>query len=84
MFLGATQMKTIDRLIIGALATGVWVLVAIQVTSSAPAFALDIDADDIDGLVSFIEDVVEDCSVQGEAYIYSRDYAELEGVSISC
>ena len=77
-------MKTFDRLIIGALVTGVWVLVAIQVTSSVPAFALSIDADDIDGLESFIEDVVEDCSVQGEAYIYSREYAELEGVSISC
>ena len=84
MLLEDTKMKTIDRLIMGALATGVWVLVAIQITSSAPAFAIDIDADDIYGLESFIEDVVEDCSVQGEAYIYSREYAELEGVSISC
>ncbi len=50
----------------------------------AKALALSIDADDIDGLESFIENVVEDCSVQGEAYIYSREYAELEGVSISC
>lgn len=77
-------MKFIDRLIIGVLAAGIWVLVAIQVTSGEPAYALSIDVDDIDGLRYFIEDVVEDCEVEGEAYIYSREYAELEGVSISC
>ncbi len=77
-------MKTIDRLIIGALAIGVWVIVAIQVTSSTPAYAISIDASEIDGLEDFIEDVVEDCSVQGEAIIYSEDHAELDGVSISC
>ena len=49
-------MNTIDRLMIGSLTVGVWVLVAIQVTSSEPAYALSIYADDIDGLRYFVED----------------------------
>ena len=77
-------MKTIDRLIFGTLAVGVWALIAIQVTTHTPAYAVNIDAWEVDGLEDFIEDVVEDCSVEGEAYIYSEDYAELDGVSISC
>jgi len=78
-------MKTIDRLILGALAVGVWALIAIQVTSHTPAYAAaSIDADEVYGLRSFVERVVEDCSVSGEVFIYSKEYGSLESVSISC
>jgi len=48
------------------------------------ALALSIDASDIDGLTYYIEDTVEDCSVSGEVYLYSEQYGEIEGGSISC
>ncbi len=59
-------MKTIDRLILGALVVGIWALVAIQVTSHTPAYAASyaasIDAGDIVGLKTFVKDVVvKDC-----------------------
>ena len=60
-------MRTIDRLIIGMLAAGIWVLIAIQITSHTPAYALNIDASDIDGLRGYIESTVEDCYVYGDA-----------------
>ena len=77
-------MKTIDRLILGALAVGVWTLVAIQVTSNTTAYAASIDASEVDGLRRYVVRIVEDCSVNGDVYLYSEDYGELDGVYISC
>ena len=81
-------MKMIDRLILGALAVGIWVLVAIQVTSNTRAYAssiaASIDAYEVDGLRSYVARVVEDCSVSGEVHMYSEDYGSLESVTISC
>jgi len=48
------------------------------------AWALSIDADDIDGLTYYIEYTVENCTVRGEVYLYSEQYGEIEGGSISC
>ncbi len=63
-------MKTIDRLILGALVVGIWALVAIQVTSPTPAYAASIDAGDIVGLKTFVKDVVvKDCYAAAPALV---------------
>ena len=67
-------MKTIDRLILGALAVGIWALIAIQVTSHTPAYAASIaasiNAGDIVGLKTFVKDVVvKDCYAAAPALV---------------
>ncbi len=66
-------MKTIDRLILGALVVGIWALVAIQLTSHTPAYAASIAARDIVGLEVFVKNVIKDCYVgQPQPVIYCR------------
>ncbi|HUV65055.1 MAG TPA: hypothetical protein VMW24_14250 [Sedimentisphaerales bacterium] len=56
-------MKPIDRLILTVLAAGIWTAVLLTVFE-VPA-ALAVDTSDIDGLRSYIESVIEDCTVDG-------------------
>ena len=66
-------MKTIDRLILGALVVGIWALVAIQLTSNTPAYATSIVAGDIVGLEAFVKNVIKDCYIgYAEPVIYCR------------
>ena len=53
-------------------------------THSRDAYALSIDASDIDGLRRYIERVVDGCSVSVEVYMYSEQYGSIESGSISC
>lgn len=59
-------MKTIDRLILGALVIGVWALVVIQMTpvyaDPDPNYTIRVDASSVDGLKDFIVKTVEDCT----------------------
>ncbi len=77
-------MKTIDRLIFGTLAVGVWALIAIQVTTHTPAYAARIDASDVNGLRGFVERVVRNCSVKGQVYMSDKENGRLQNASISC
>jgi len=56
-------MKTIDRIILGSIAVGLWTSIFMFNTHPRDAYALSIDASDIDGLTYYIEDVVEDISI---------------------
>lgn len=58
-------MSFLDRIIIGSLALGIWVWILISALSPDSLHALSIDVSDVDGLRSFIESVVEDCTVDG-------------------
>ena len=79
-------MKTIDRIILGSIAVGLWTSIFMFNTHPRDAYALSIDASDIDGLRYFITNVVENCKVRGEVYIYDRDggYGEIEYARIRC
>ena len=80
-------MKAIDRTIIGTLAVGVWLLLVVLSTNRV-SYALSIDASDIDGLRSYVTNVVEDCSVEGEVYVYdvsgSEGYGNITSGNLSC
>lgn len=80
-------MKTADRMLLAALVAGVWALVVLNILNQ-PAYALSIAASDIDGLEYYVNDIVEDCSVRGEVYVYeisgSEGYGELESARINC
>ena len=82
---GNIDMKTIDRLILGVLSLGVWLLLFQELVDS-PLYAQsdDVYAGNIYGLEGFIEDVVEDCEVTGDVYLYSEEYGEIDGAEISC
>ena len=58
-------MSLLDRIIFGSLALGIWVWIIISVLSPDSLHAFSIDASDVDGLKSFIERVIEDCTVDG-------------------
>ena len=58
-------MRLLDRIIFGSLTLGIWVWIIISVLSPDSLHALSIDASDVDGLKSFIERVIEDCTVDG-------------------
>ena len=77
-------MKTIDRLIFGTLAIGVWAVIAIQVTTHTPAYAASIDVSEVDGLRGFVARVVENCSVEGQVYMWDEETGQLQNSSISC
>ena len=79
-------MTRTDRIIIGLLLVGIWALTLVTVFDAKPAYAIYIDASEIDGLEDFIQEVVEACDVTGEVYIYDPEsgYGELESVSIDC
>jgi hypothetical protein len=71
-------VRTTDRLILGALATGTWVLAFVVMTSQPiayadpdPDFELKVNAYNVNGLNSFITRTVERCGV-------------VEGAKISC
>jgi len=59
-------MKTVDRLILGALVIGVWALVVVQVTpvyaDPDPDYTTRVDVSNVDGLKDFIVETVEDCT----------------------
>jgi len=80
-------MKTIDRIILGSIAVGLWTSIFMFNTHPRDAYALSIGAYDVMGLPTFITDVVEEhCKVRGEVYIYDRDggYGEIENARIRC
>jgi hypothetical protein len=82
---GSIIMKTIDRLLLGALSLGVWVLIFHELVDS-PLYAQsdDVYAENVSGLADFIEGVVENCEVIGDVYLYSEEYGELDDGEISC
>jgi len=59
-------MAVIDRIILSSIALGLWAWVFISIFSSGSLYALSIDAREVGGLRSFVENVVEDCTVDGE------------------
>ena len=61
-------MKTLDRIILSLLAVGIWVLSFTFYTHPRDAFALSIDASDVDGLRKYVRCIVENCSVDGTGY----------------
>jgi len=77
-------MKTIDRIILSFIAVGIWTSIFMFNTHSEDAYALSIDASDIDGLEYYIEDIVEDCTVSGQVYVYDGEYGDIQSASISC
>lgn len=58
-------MSLIDRVILSVVGLGIWTWICMSIFSSGPLYALSIDASDVDGLTSFIENVVESCTVDG-------------------
>ncbi len=81
-------MKLIDRILVCVLALGIWVWVFLSFFSASPLFALYVSADDVDGLTSYVEDVVEDCQVSGQVYVYDvsggEGYGNISSAQISC
>jgi len=83
-------MKLIDRILMCVLALGIWAWVFLSFFSASPLLALnvDVDADDVDGLTSYVEKVVEDCRVSGEVYVYDvsggEGYGEISLARIHC
>ena len=77
-------MRTLDRVILGFMAMGVWTAIIMIYLHPIKASALSINADEIDGLESFISTVIENCSVGGEVYLYDEQYGEIESGHISC
>jgi len=80
-------MKVIDRIILSTLTIGILVLL-IGLYIDRPSYALSIDASNVDGLKRYVENIVEDCSVSGQVYVYdifgSEGYGRLNSSSISC
>lgn len=80
-------MSNVDRILTALLVLGVWILVAaFCLTPSTTQAAVTIEASEIEGLEDFVEEVIEDCRVSGEVYIYDSEsgYGELASVSIDC
>jgi hypothetical protein len=79
-------MTRTDRVLLSLLVVALWALVLVVGGDAKPAYGIYIDASDVDGLEDFIEDVVEDCDVSGEVYVYDPEggYGELESVTIDC
>lgn len=77
-------MKRVDRIVLVLLAAGVWVLGlglilhSHSATADPPRPVWDIE--------NIVEDVVEDCDVRGEVYIYDREsgYGEIDSARIDC
>jgi len=62
-------MKIIDRLILGAIAVGIWALIAIQITAHAPAYADQPYYYEIAGLDPHIKEIVSGCTVSNHERI---------------
>jgi len=81
-------MKLIDRILVCVLAIGIWAWVFLSFFSASPLFALYVSADEVDGLASYVEDVVEDCEVYGSVYLYEvsgdEGYGQISSAGISC
>ncbi len=83
-------MKLIDRILVCVLALGIWAWVFLSFFSASPLFALsiDIDAEDVDGLRSYVQNVVQDCRVSGDVYVYdvsgSDGYGTISSARIRC
>jgi len=77
-------MKTIDRIILSFIAVGLWTSIFMFNTHPRDVYAFSIDAHDIDGLTSYILNVVNGCTVSGDIYIYDGVNGDLSGAYISC
>ena len=83
-------MKLIDKMLVCVLALGIWAWVFLSFFSASPLFALsiDIDAEDVDGLRSYVQNVVQDCQVNGQVYVHSvfgsDGYGTISSAQISC
>ncbi len=77
-------MKTFDRIILSFIAVGIWTSVFMFNTHSKDAYALDVDARDIDGLKRYIGRVVENCTVSGKISVYDHEYGEITSARIRC
>ena len=74
-------MTYIDRILIAALVVGVWVLVAVTLTSSP------VQAEGQEMNRRAVRRIVEGCRVSGEVtgtvYVYSERYGSLENAELS-
>jgi len=71
-------MTKLDRGLLTLLGLGVWVLIAITLASTTvEGGAAQVSRRDI-------QRIIERCDVEGEVYMYSEKYGEIEGGSISC
>ena len=61
-------MKALDRIILGLLGIGIWALTLTFHTHPRDAFASNIDASNVNGLRSYVESVIEGCSVDGTGF----------------
>ncbi len=75
-------MRRMDRFILGAIAIGIWMAVAMYVF--IPFTANAIDTSDIDDFRRAVRRIVENCSVYGEVSIYDLQSGEIDGGYISC
>jgi hypothetical protein len=60
-------MSLVDRVILSIVGLGIWAWLLISILSSGSLYALSIDASDVDGLRSFVVNVVENCTVDGDS-----------------
>ena len=60
-------MNIMDRIILSVVGLGIWALIFVSISNSSYLYALSIDAYDVDGLRSYIENVVQDCTVDGDS-----------------
>ena len=73
-------MAIIDRVLVGTLTVGVWVMIALQLVNTGTANAISVT--EIYNLNGTIESIVESCSVvvygvSGDVYVY--DISDGEG-----
>jgi len=72
------MMTRLDRVLLAFLGIGVWVLIAVTLGSTK------VQGDTQELTEYDVRRIVENCTVTGEVYLYSEDYGEIDGASISC
>jgi hypothetical protein len=81
-------MRLTDGILIAVLAGCIMAWVAVTFFSTSPIYALSVDAGDVDGLRSYIENVLKDCQVNGEVYVYdlidSEGFGSISSARIRC
>jgi hypothetical protein len=71
-------MTRMDRIIVGFLAAGLWMVAGTNLLSTKPSYALSVRAAEIVGLESFVKKVVQRCKVNLQERVYFLQEAERE------
>ncbi len=66
-------MKLIDRMILGLLASSIWLGIGFVLLLPKPLYALKVDASDVSGLEKYIRNVVEKCAVYGNMHVRNAE-----------